>query len=375
MKVLHVIDSGGLYGAEVMLLSLMLAQREIGVQPLLVSIGTSEVGDKPVELRAAELGLAVSALRMKAGFNLAGARAIFRLAAEEDFDLLHSHGYKGNILLGLLPLWWRKKPLVTTLHGWTWSGKLNRMMFYESLDAISLRFVDHVVLVNSLMDAHPRLKGIAAEQRSVIDNGIDLMAADDRIAEPPPPGIAEFVRHRYTVVAVGRFSPEKGFSLLLEAIALLVNQGLDLQLLLLGEGRQRDTLAALAQELNIAWRVRMPGHVANVSACLAACQLFVMPSLTEGLPMALLEAMHAGIPIVASQVGGIPCALQDGECGMLIQAGDLEDLKEAIRVAYENPVSLVELARAAQNRLKSKYTSQAMANNYAVLYQSLVKHG
>jgi len=371
MRVLHVIDSGGFYGAEAVLLDLMRAQKQLGIIPILASIGTPDIGRKPIEVRAIEAGLDVRPLRMKAGLNLTGARSLFRLASVEKVDLLHSHGYKGNILLGLLPLWWRKVPLVTTLHGWTRTGKLNRMMLYEWLDSVSLKCVDHVVFVNQLMGDHPRLKNLSRLKTSAIDNGIDIQALAEKQKLAAPDQITDFAGKRFTIVAVGRFSPEKGFSLLIDVVAELVQNGCDLQLLLLGEGRLRSDFAQQAANLNLSDRVLMPGYVDNVPACLAICQLFAMPSLTEGLPMALIEAMSAGIPIVASRVGGIPDALQGGECGRLISAGAREELLEAICEAYRSLDEFSRLAESAKSRVEDKFSAATMAERYAQIYQSV----
>ena len=139
MKILHIIDSGGLYGAEVMLLNLMGEQVALGLTPILVSIGDPGVAEKPLEAEAKRRGLRVEMFRMRPGPNILGAFEIMRFARGERAELLHSHGYKGNILFGFLPRFVRRMPMVTTLHGWTWSGGMTRMLLYEWLDSQSPR--------------------------------------------------------------------------------------------------------------------------------------------------------------------------------------------------------------------------------------------
>jgi glycosyltransferase involved in cell wall biosynthesis len=373
MRIIHIIDSGGLYGAEVMLLNLIAAQMEMGLDPTLVSIGTPDCLPKQIEKKARELGINTKTIRMKAGLNISGARSICKLAASENAAILHSHGYKGNILLGLLPLFWRKTPLVTTLHGWTWTGQLNRMMLYEWLDSISLRFVDHVVLVNRMMEGHRRLRGLPANRKAIVNNGIDFATANRQATLLLPESIQEFLAQKFTVVGVGRFSPEKDFPLLVRAIADLVNDGHDLQLLLLGDGGLRGELTALTKELDIVDRVLMPGFVDNIYLYLKHCQLFAMPSLTEGLPMALLEAMHAEIPIVASQVGGIPDALQGGNAGTLIEPGNLEDLTNELRRAFLAPGRNMECVSLAKELVMSEFSNDKMAKNYLKVYQQVLE--
>jgi glycosyltransferase involved in cell wall biosynthesis len=372
LKILHVIDSGGLYGAEVVMLNLMTAQQALGLDTLLVSVGTPEIATKPVETRAAALGLPVLPVRMKAGLNFKGACRLFRLAREEGAALLHSHGYKGNILMGLLPLVWRRQPLITTLHGWTWTGQFSRMMVYEWLDALSLRLIDHVVLVNERMAEHPRLRSLPAARSSVILNGIASVHSDGLAKADIPADVKAFCRRRFTMLGIGRFSPEKNFTSLVRVTASLVKAGCDLQLLLLGEGRGRGELIALAAALGITDRVLMPGYVEDVGTCLAVCQLFAMPSLTEGLPMALLEAMQAGTPIVASWVGGIPAALAEGECGLLVSPGDDDGLKNAVAEIYHHPYPAAARADNALRRVGDIYSSHRMAQEYLDVYQRVL---
>lgn len=148
MKILHIIDSGGLYGAEIMLLSLAEEQVGQGLEPIIASIGEPGIKEKPLEIEAKKRGLRVKRFRMRPGPNFLGAVEILRFARQEGCELLHSHGYKGNILFGLLPRCMRQIPLIGSLHGYTSTTGFNKMRVYEWLDSLSLRFLDQVVLVN-----------------------------------------------------------------------------------------------------------------------------------------------------------------------------------------------------------------------------------
>ncbi|MBM9616719.1 glycosyltransferase [Desulfobulbus rhabdoformis] len=373
MKILHIIDSEGLYGAEIMLITLMQAQKAIGLSPLLVCIGTPESQPKPLEIEAQQKGLDVRPWEMRPGLNLKSVRALCQFADENDFSLIHSHGYKGNILLGLMPFTGRTLPLVATLHGWTWTGKLNRMMLYEWLDTLSLHKVNHVVVVNAHMLLHHRLRSIPSHKKSVIFNGLNFSSLSPKQKIPISDDVSNFIKNRFTIVAVGRLSPEKGFSLLIEAVADLIHDEQDIQLLILGEGNLRDSLTAQANTLGISCRVMMPGYVTSVLPYLQRCQLFAMPSLTEGLPMALLEAMFVKIPIVASRVGGIPSALLDGDAGLLIDSGDKEALTHSIRIIYSQPQSFAEMVQRAQTHALTEFTAQRMAEGYLDIYEQVVR--
>ena len=368
MKILHLIDSGGLYGAETMLLSLVWEQLRAGQESVIMSIGTESDGVKAIEKEAARQGLPCRPYRMKAGLNFIGALRILRDAKQEGFDLLHSHGYKGNILFGLLPKRLRGLPLVSTLHGWTSTGGFSKMALYEWLDALSLKRADAVAMVNDETVNHPRLRGIAREKKRVIYNGIRLR---ERKSLPPDNPVTSFCRDADTLVAVGRFSPEKNHLQLIEMTATLVREGHDLQLLLLGEGRLRSSYEQKAQQLGIASRLLMPGHIDGVESILPLCKAFVMPSQTEGLPIALLEAMAAGVPAIASRVGAIPVVLEKG-AGMLVDPGDTKTLYVALKQLLTVDVEPQKMTDLARQRVERDYTSVGMSAKYSELYRQVL---
>src|SRR5215471_14816070 len=134
MRIVHVIDSSGLYGAERVVLALAAAQQQLGHAAAIVSIGTPGDGEKPIERAARAQGLAVHAVRMMAGPSLAGIRRLLRCADDARADVVHAHGYKPDILLAMVPRALRKRPLVTTLHGYTVVGAVGRMSLYRWLD-------------------------------------------------------------------------------------------------------------------------------------------------------------------------------------------------------------------------------------------------
>lgn len=367
MVILHIIDSGGLYGAEVMLLQLMREQQSLGHTPVLASIGSKGFAEKAIEIEAKRLGLQVQTFRMANGPNFIGAMDILRFARTIGADLLHSHGYKGNILFGLLPRRIRCLPMLSTVHGWTSCGRLTKMAVYEWLDKFSLKRVDRVVMVNPLMQQLPALQRL--NNTAVIENGIDSSLGDGAGLKLE---ILEFIQQRPTIVAVGRFSLEKNFSSLLDAVAQLVEQGHDVQLLLFGEGGLRQQLSEQAAALQLSERILMPGHVAQVEKYLAHCAVFAMPSLTEGLPIALLEAMRAGIPIVASDVGGIPDVLDSGRAGVLVPAADTQALVSVLVGLLTDSERAERLVDGARQRVVEKYSSRTMAIKYLDIYSQLL---
>src|SRR3990170_1950650 len=373
MKVLHIIDSGGLYGTEVMLLNLVDEQIKLGLQPTICSIGKHTISEKPLESEALKRGFKLKKLRMHAGPNIFGAWKILQFAHREHFDLIHTHGYKGRILFGFIPRKVRKLPLVTTLHGWTNTKLLSLLRIYEWLEVKSLKHCDAAVIVSNALRSNPRLKHYKKENLMVINNGIPLSNLENSNNKyndalhlnsyALDPDIKKFCENGFIVGTIGRLSPEKGFHYIIEAISLLSNTR-DIKMLIIGEGPSRAELERLINSLSLSEKVIIAGYRANASKYLPFFDVFVLSSLTEGLPMTILEAMSTKTPIVATKVGGIPEALQDGQGGLLVEPRNPKSLADAILNIRNNRELTEQLISFSHNEVITKYSSKTMAIKY-----------
>ena len=373
MKVLHLIDSGGLYGAEKMLLALVREQINLGVNPVILSAGEPAQPEKPLEQAAREQGLPLISWRMKPGFNLTGARQIWRWAQDEGFDLMHSHGYKFNVLMGLWPESIRKIPLITTLHGYVRAPRFTKSWLYEGVDRLALGRMRQVVLVSeSMKNQVPGAIG-RSPKAAVIPNGLDArrILADAEAAVPE--NIQDFAKtHSPLLLGVGRLAREKGFDCLIKAFSEVKRSFPSAGLLLIGEGVQRALLERQTHELVLDEAVMMPGYLGNVPGIMKRSDVLCMPSLTEGLPITLLEAMTVGLPIVASDVGEISEVLGAGKGGRVIRAETPGSLaKEVISVLKESEQS-ADRAQWSRQRIERDFSSHAMAEKYLRVYQRAV---
>jgi glycosyltransferase involved in cell wall biosynthesis len=371
MKILHVIDSGGFYGAEVMLVNLVEEQVRQGLQPVIASIGEPWIEEKPLEVEAKKRGLPVKIFRMRPGLNIRGVRQLLRYCHEEKFDLIHSHGYKCNILLGPLPRFIRKKPLLSTLHGWTSTTGITKMRIYEWLDAMSLRFLDGVILVNKKMLRHPKLARLKKEKLFVVDNGISVTPYGSTMLGPLDPNIVEFCRDGFVIGSIGRYSVEKGFDILLKAFRLVLDEVSNAKLLLLGEGDQRPQFESIIAENNLTDNVMLTGYRQDAWRYLSLMKVYVISSLTEGLPITLLEAMRSKVPVVATRVGGIPDVLKDGAGGLLVDPGNSNKLAEAITSIWFEPDICKKRVEYSCTRFEQRYSSRIMSENYSKIYKEI----
>jgi glycosyltransferase involved in cell wall biosynthesis len=369
MRILHVIDSSGIYGAETVLLNLATEQRVRGDAPLLLSIGGSGVSEKAIETEARRLGIRCLPLRMRDGLNLAAGREILRIADDCRVDLIHSHGYKGNILLGMQRRASRGVPVITTLHGWTAKSTWSKLGLYRALDQRMLSRLDGVVLVNDAMRRLPALARLRPPPVTIA-NGVTAAHPGAKTDAVLADSIAA-LRARCSLLfgVVGRLSPEKNVAELVEALHACADAP-RAGLLILGAGPERDAVVGTVARLQLGDRVLLGGYVANARDYLPAIDALVIPSLTEGLPMVLLEAMAASVPVIATCVGEIPTVL--GELGLLVPPADRSALTVAMATLARDLPRFRELGARAAERVARDYGAAAMANRYADAYRTVL---
>lgn len=244
------------------------------------------------------------------------------------------------------------------------------MSLYIFVDRLALARMDHVVLVHAALAG--RFGGLAMSRRfTVIENGV--FAGEGATApDALDPRIAEFCGQRPILGAVGRLSTEKDHATLVEAFGLLIASGLDARLVIIGEGPERPRLEALAQRLGVSDRVLLPGFVPSARAYMPLFDVFVLPSLTEGLPLTLLEAMLAGTPVIATPVGGVPHTLEDGDSGLIVPPGDPDALERALRRMLAGPDFARGLAARARRQVETRFTGAVMVQRYVDLYERLL---
>jgi len=344
MRVVHLRSGQGLYGAERSLLALASAS-EPPLAPVVVSL-LRPGRDDALGDGARKLGLETVRVEARGRLSWRALGPVVRLARG---GLLHAHDYK-SLLLALAAGAVTRTPVVATFHGDT--GHVPRVRAYEAIAHHAARWTSGVAATSDVLAAQIR----AAAPRTavhVIPNGIrvgPLPTERDRRCAREALGIPSGAQ---VVAFVGRLSPEKAPEVLLRAA-----RGTGVVLLFAGDGPLR---AALEPEA-VGNAARFLGFVPEVGRVLAAADVLALPSRTEGLPMAVLEAMAAGVPVVASAVGSLPDVLRDG-AGVLVPPDDVEALREALR-HLADPTPRQAMALTARARVESRYGAAAMARTY-----------
>lgn len=368
-KVLHLIDSGGLYGAEMMLLALVEEQRALGIDAVILSAGEPGEAEKPLEREALRRGLPLQTWRMRPGMNLREARTILRWARAEGYVLLHSHGYKFNVLLAVWPRFLQPIACVATLHGYVPSPRFSKLTLYQLVDRVLLPRFDHIVLVAEAMKRQVPRSIARSASTTVIANGLDLERVRRASQEPLDPTLARFCdEHDPVLLGVGRLSAEKGFDRLISMFARVRGEFPSAGLVIVGEGSDRAELEALARAEGVGETVLLPGFSDRVAALMSRADVLCLPSRSEGLPITLLEAMALRASIAATRVGEMALVLGEGEGGLLFDTTDPHSMADAMRAWLDD-----ERGRDAQRdfslaRVERDYSARGMTCAYLDVY-------
>jgi glycosyltransferase involved in cell wall biosynthesis len=259
-------------------------------------------------------------------------------------------------------------PLVVTVHGTSYYPDKRRRRAACRMMATSAAAV--VAVSEDLRRFFCRTTGTSLDRVRVIHNGIDPGRATRRrrvelLASASIPPDAQIVG------AVGNLYPVKAHLDLIRAARGIVTHRPSTHVVILGRGALRAALAAEADALGIGDRVHLVGYREDVSDWLAAMDVFAMPSLIEGLPLALLEAMAAGVPPVVTDVGGMPEAIRDGETGFLVPPGNVALLGDRISFLLGNPPLAKKMGAASRERVLDHFTVDRMVAEYRDVYRQV----
>jgi glycosyltransferase involved in cell wall biosynthesis len=246
------------------------------------------------------------------------------------FDIVHSHGYRAD-LIGFAASRYLGLPIVSTCHGFISTD--SHLRAYNRLDMILLRYFDRVIAVSEQIKTDLIARRVDAMKIHVITNAVreesGLDAARIRAKGRMRLGIAE---EEFVLGFVGRLSDEKGLHHLLEAARRWSPSDCRWRLVLVGEGPQRGALEQAVRNFGLSDRVIFTGFQTDTSEWYPVMDALVLPSLTEGTPMVLLEAMANGIPVIATSVGGVSAMIANGFNGILVPPADVPKLLEAMRI-------------------------------------------
>lgn len=388
-RILHCIDSGGLYGAETMLVQLAARQIQAGLTVNICSLGVAGDTPKAIEQYCYDHHIPVTPLSVPAGFSLKASQRFMQFIEAYQPQVVHTHGYKPNVLLALQSLKQRSlrrlsKPqalprVVSTLHGWVAPALWSKVGVYEYIDRWALTTSDAVAVVASQMLRQLPTSAIRRKAQVVV-NGIQAQLPADSFSSRKalcpllklrPAQYPDWDQARL-LCAVGRLSTEKQLDKLIHAFALLKQaSSAPCYLLIIGDGPERIALQQLSQALSLGHSVIFAGFQSDAYRFLPVMDLLIMTSATEGMPMTVLEAMRAGIAIATTAVGELPAVLQPaGEpaAGWLFANDEPDTIATDLYRLIEQPAHLRQLGQTAHQRFLKHYTADQMLHQYQSLY-------
>jgi glycosyltransferase involved in cell wall biosynthesis len=369
LRVALMLESEGMGGAEVVMFDLAVALRERGHRPVPIVSESDKPGGAKSWLgeKFRDNGFKPHTYHFRHALEVGQVRKLGALLRQQEMEVLHGHEFDGTVY-GAAAAAIAGRACIATLHGnqtmtAAWPKRAALRWAFRSCHAVTA--VSQVTKGQFDQDL-----GCDPGAISVVRNGVPVRRGD---AAPVRRELG--VREgELLILAVGNLIPRKGHIVLLQALQHLCARGLTaswhLAIAGVGAGDERPRLEAFARENGLSERVHILGQREDIPDLQAAADVFAMPSLWEGFPLAILEAMLAGTAIVASRVSGIPEAVEEEVQGVLVPPGDVEALAGALARVLADPVLRASLANGARERAEREFTIDAMTDAYESLYRS-----
>jgi len=374
-NILQLHASAGLYGGESVILSLGKALNRLNCN---TTIGCfAAVGkEKPaLGLKATQYGLNVSYLPMGGKFDISVVTQLVKLIRKNSVSLIHAHGYKSNIL-GAIAAKIAPIPIISTNHLFPMMPLDDRkLQMYGQIDVkITSKLLDKIIAVSEDIKNRLILAGVQESKVTIIENGIDIdeyASANCNVAE-----LKKALRIHNDSIVVGslaRLTEQKGQIYLLEAASKLIKENMPLVIVIAGDGPLKNHLMEHADKLGIADNVKFLGFRSDTRNILKIMDIFVLSSIDEGLPMAMLEAMAARVSVITSRVGDIPKVITNHKNGIMVEPRSSDQLAKGIRHLMQDIENRKLLVENAYETVSNNYSHIAMASKYMQIYKEMIK--
>lgn len=372
IPVLHLCSSLGMFGGENVLLSLAKEMRSSTFIPIVGVLRNSQNPHTEIADEASKNKIDNVIFPCNGRFDLKTILLIRGYIKSHDIKILHSHDFKSDFY-GFLVSILTPIRTIATCHNWIASN--GKVYFYNYIDQFLLRYFHFVVAVspsvkNILMD-----KGVSPEKIAIIFNGVCIDSFHSNNSEksidlrreigiPPDCPI---------IGTVGRLSSEKGYTYFLNAAKDVLEDYPNIYFLIVGDGPQRQELINLVSSIGIKGNVVFTGIRTDINRIYSLLDIFVISSITEGLPMVLLEALASRKPVISTNVGAIAQVIEHEVNGLFVEPGNIEQLADAIKTLLDNKYQSVTLAQRGYEKVSMYFSSKTMADKYIDVYQKLME--
>lgn len=372
IKVLHIIGGGEFGGAEQHLITLL---RHINRQEFEIHVAC--LFAKPLAPLVVKEGFAVHVFPMASKFDLKPINGMASLIKKEGFDIVHTHGVRANLVGRLASKKAGVYRVVTTVHSvlaFDYKRRIDRWV-NKLCEKATRKITTSFVTVSKMLAVQLETEGIPTGKIVTIHNGLEIENYNPELNGQPVKD--EFKIDAKTVLMgiVARLHPVKGHSYLLEATAQAVKKIPGLTLLIVGDGPLRAGLETMTRSLGIEDKVIFTGFRSDIPEIIAALDFLVLPSLSEGLSLTVMEGMAMKKPVLATAVGGTPEIITSGVDGFLVPPGDVPALVQGIQDLAGNRDLADKLGAAARKTIEDRFTAGRMAGRTSELYKEINKGG
>lgn len=366
IRILHFIETGGLGGAETAAVDLAVGLSKDRFESDLASLH----GGAWLEDRAKQVGIPFHVISSGGSFDWRLIGGLIGLMRKGKFDLLQTHLMDSNFY-GSVAGFLGRFPVVAVEHGDAHHpGKTDIRKLKPKTIA---RLADEWVAVSKFTkDALVKRFNVPEKKVRVIPNGIRTSIFDKKTGNLTHEDLG-LPEGSFVVGAVGSLYPVKGHRYLIEAVARVSEKHPNVHLVIAGDGKEKDGLIELSRNLGISDKVHLPGRRSDVPDLLKLFDVFVLPSESEAHPLSLCEAMASGLPVVASNVGGVPEVIENRKTGILTGVGDVEALAKAVSELIESSELRGRLGNQAVERIREEYSMERMLERYSRLYTDVLE--
>jgi len=368
INILHIRQNSKIGGIQQQILSLFSAYNKEVINPIFCCFDRKDKIGRDIE----NMGIEVVALNRPRSHKFSGSivAELYKLMKKKDIHVARTHGYRAN-LYGRIAAWMAGVPvIIASVHN---NYRKDKRLERRIANRILARGTDRIVAVSeSIASDIVKYDNVNPSKILVIPNGVDAI----RFA---PQKKSEKICNELSIEGkdmiigfVGRLVPAKGIEYLIEAASYLKKQYQNLKLIIVGDGYLADSLRQKALELGMNNIVIFTGERRDIPDILSCISIFVMPSLAEGLPNSLLEAMAMGKPVVATEVGGTAEIVKHDVNGLLVPPGNSKSLAEAITLLLENTSLSANIGQTARDFISQNYGIETIARKWESLYKSLL---
>lgn len=369
-RVLQLRSSVGFFGAENVVLEIAKGLRQTDYRPFIGVFLSGSRNQTELAERAEEHDIDGVIFKSKPRWDRQAIANLRSFIQSNRIDIVHAHGYKADVYALAATRGLAGVHRIATCHPWTETTYSALARFYTLIDKAFLSRFDRIVAVSEKLKGEILQQRISPERVSVIENGIDLHRFHVKKSRADLCREFGLPADRIIIGTIGRLVPEKGQHLLIEAAALLKDEFPTAYYLVIGDGQLLPALQQQAAQMNVTERFHFMGTSNRIPELLSVMDVFTLPSISEGLPMVILEAMAAKKPIIATNVGMISEVLMHGQAGIVISP-EAPALAAAIARLLRDSSEAQRLPACAYQRVFDDFSSEKMVRAYVKIYDSL----